>query len=97
MIDQTSIDFGFQKVVENTGWRGRWERLNSNPRVVADMAHNEDGLKEVNRKLSKEDYFQLHIVFGSVYDKDVDNIIEILPNNATYHLCAAVISLGLCP
>lgn len=88
-ISDESIQKGLEKVYRNTGWRGRWEQVAEQPKVVMDMAHNEDGLKEVCQKLSEESYLRLHIVYGAVNDKDVDKIIPILPADAIFYLCAA--------
>lgn len=72
-----------------TGLRGRWERIATNPDVILDVAHNEDGIRQINCQLQLSDYDQLHIVFGMVRDKDVKRILSILPPKATYYFTKA--------
>lgn len=71
-----------------TGFRGRWEQVSDNPRVICDIGHNEHGLKynfaQLSHMLSSGQVSKLVIVYGSVADKDVDAAIRLLPENAVY-------------
>jgi len=42
-ISEQSVYQGFERVVENTNLRGRWETLSENPRIICDTGHNVDG------------------------------------------------------
>ncbi len=84
-IDEKSIKKGLKKVVKNTGLRGRWEILQTNPLIATDTAHNVHGLNEVMRQIKETDYNQLHLVLGFVEDKDIKSILEIFPEDAVYH------------
>lgn len=86
---------GLQHVRKNTGIRGRWEILGTKPTVVADVAHNKAGLEVVLRQLTSITYDTLHVVFGIVSDKDVDDLVTLLPADATYYLCAAAVPRAL--
>lgn len=78
---------GVEQMARNTGLRGRWEILGQNPLIVADTAHNKEGLIYTMEQVSKEDYHQLRIVFGMVNDKNAESILDLLPNDAIYYLC----------
>lgn len=71
---------------ERTGFRGRWEQVSENPRVICDIGHNEHGLKYNFAQLAKMqesgEVTDLVIVYGSVADKDVDAAVRLLPENA---------------
>ena len=69
-----------------TGFRGRWEKLSDKPLAICDIGHNEHGLRHNFAQLSrmKEEGSDLIIVYGSVADKDVDSVLHLLPENATY-------------
>ena len=71
-----------------TGFRGRWEQVSDNPRVICDIGHNEHGLKynfaQLSHMLSSGQVSKLVMVYGSVADKDVDAAIRLLPENAVY-------------
>jgi dihydrofolate synthase/folylpolyglutamate synthase len=88
-ITEDNIEFGLLKTVANTQLLGRWQTLSSNPQIICDTAHNEDGIKEIAKQLSNLKYEQLHIVFGTVNDKNLDTILPYLPKNAKYYFCNA--------
>lgn len=94
-IDNHAIMEGFIHVLRNTGLRGRWEVLSKDPQVVADVAHNVDGIEAVRGMLEKEHFAHLHIVLGMVADKDIDRVLALLPQEATYYFCKADIPRGL--
>ena len=94
-ISSQDIKNGLLNVVHNTRLLGRWQVLKHNPKVICDTAHNREGLKIVMNQLQNEEYNNLHIVFGVVNDKDLDSIIDLLPNNAKYYLSKPNISRGL--
>ncbi|GAA4293653.1 bifunctional folylpolyglutamate synthase/dihydrofolate synthase [Aestuariibaculum suncheonense] len=94
-ISETHITEGFKHVVDNTGLLGRWQTLQTQPKVVCDTGHNRDGLTYVMKQLSKETFDALHIVFGVVNDKDISSIIDLLPQKATYYFCKPDIPRGL--
>ena len=86
---------GFQRVVELTGLLGRWQILNTTPLVIADVAHNEDGIRVVLEQLQQTPHTQLHFVLGVVGDKDVSRLLRLLPKEAMYYFCKAAIPRGL--
>lgn len=94
-ITEKAIQQGIANVSKNTGLRGRWQILQNNPKTICDTAHNPAGIAMVNNELAKENYHQLHMVFGMVNDKDVVGILKLLPQSATYYFCQANISRAL--
>lgn len=74
-----------------TGLRGRWEQLSENPRVICDTGHNFSGVSHIIEQLKTEKFRNLRIVWGMVNDKEVEDILQILPENAIYYLCQAEI------
>ena len=73
---------------QRTGFRGRWEKISDNPYVICDIGHNEHGLKhnfaQLKRMLAEGECTDLIVVYGSVADKDVDAVLHLMPENATY-------------
>ncbi len=51
-IPTHAIKSGFEKVIENTSFSGRWQILREEPKVICDTAHNEDGLSYVMKQLA---------------------------------------------
>ncbi|APY11402.1 tetrahydrofolate synthase [Seonamhaeicola sp. S2-3] len=94
-ITNSNLKEGLLKVVKNTGLLGRWQVLNTHPKVVCDTGHNKEGLTYLMKQISEETFQDLHIVFGVVNDKDLNTIINLLPKHATYYFCKPDISRGL--
>lgn len=89
---------GFTHVSEMTGLMGRWQKLQSYPDVICDTGHNVNGLFYVCYQLNQiheTDNKELHIVFGMVNDKDVQNIVKMLPPYATYYFTRASVKRAL--
>lgn len=94
-ISEENIKEGLLHIVRNTGFMGRWQQLQSNPTVIADTAHNSHGLKIVAAQLQKQQYEILRIVFGVVNDKDLSEVLPLLPKEAVYYFCKPDIPRGL--
>lgn len=94
-INDAHIYSGFSDVLKNTGLKGRWQVISRNPITICDTGHNIDGIKEVVRQFRFMNYEKLHIVFGMVNDKNIDDILEILPRNAQYYFSKPNIPRGL--
>jgi dihydrofolate synthase / folylpolyglutamate synthase len=94
-ISEENIKNGLLNVVKNTSLLGRWQILQKEPLIICDSAHNEDGIKEVLKQLRKVDYKELHFVLGTVNDKNIDNILGLLPKKARYYFCQANIPRSL--
>jgi dihydrofolate synthase/folylpolyglutamate synthase len=59
--------------------------------VVADVAHNPDGIRELLKQLEATPYDHLHLVLGMVRDKDVEAVLSLLPKKATYYFTRATV------
>ncbi len=94
-ISETAIKKGLQKTILNTGLMGRWQILQQNPKVICDTAHNKEGLILVMEQLKEEVYEKLHIVLGSVNDKDLDTVLPLFPKDAIYYFCMPNVPRGL--
>ncbi len=94
-ISNEEINSGIKNVKINTGLRGRWEVLSTKPKIVCDTGHNIDGINQVKKHLEKIKYDKLHFVFGTVNDKKLDNILNILPKDGIYYFCKAKIDRAL--
>ena len=88
-IDEKALREGIKNVCEITAFMGRWQTLQSQPTVIADTGHNEAGIKEILNQLKYLKYKNLRWVFGVVKDKDVDVILDLLPQDAYYYFCQA--------
>lgn len=86
-ISETDTVRGLQNVIKNTGLTGRWQILQEKPKVIADIAHNAEGIRFVLEQLDNEKAEQLHLVLGFVKDKDLSSILPFFPKKARYYFC----------
>mgnify|MGYP001813293419 CR=1 FL=1 len=84
-ISPSSMQKGFSTVVSSTGITGRWQTIGHNPRSICDTAHNVDGIAAVVGQIRQIPWKRLHMVWGMVSDKDLDMILPLLPEEATYY------------
>ncbi|MEN9445134.1 MAG: hypothetical protein RIS47_2025 [Bacteroidota bacterium] len=94
-ITDVQIYAGLQSVAQRTGLMGRWQIVGNNPLVVADTAHNPDGIAQTMAQVSQTAHKQLHIVLGMVNDKAHDKVLALLPTDATYYFCRAELPRSL--
>jgi len=84
-----TIQTGIEKVVINTGLKGRWQKLQDSPLMICDTGHNKDGIERVLQQLRNTPYETLHIVMGMVKEKDAASVLKLLPKEAKYYFCQA--------
>ncbi len=94
-ITDRHLEDGLQDVIKNTGLMGRWQILSEQPAVIADIAHNKDGLTYTMSQLQTMSYKHLHMVIGVVNDKDLEMMLALLPPQATYYFCKPDVPRGL--
>ncbi|MFA9389282.1 MAG: folylpolyglutamate synthase/dihydrofolate synthase family protein [Prolixibacteraceae bacterium] len=94
-LEKRAISDGLKNVALYTGLEGRWQLLGDHPNIICDTGHNEAGIRWVMSQLSKEKFEHLHIVFGTVNDKDVSTILSLLPESATYYFAQAGIERAM--
>lgn len=90
-LTKEALQLGLANVSEQTGLKGRWQILQTQPLTIADTGHNEAGILEVVNQLKKYPYSQLWMVIGMVNDKDISKVLDLLPKDATYIFCQASI------
>jgi dihydrofolate synthase/folylpolyglutamate synthase len=90
-LTKEALQLGLANVSEQTGLKGRWQILQTQPLTIADTGHNEAGILEVVNQLKKHIYSQLWLVIGMVNDKDISKVLDLLPKDAAYIFCQASI------
>ena len=94
-LKKDNNEVALASVKKITGLHGRWDVIQLQPMVALDVAHNEDGIKQLVHQISLCKYKNLHIIFGIVKDKDADKILSLLPKNATYYFTRSHIPRAL--
>ena len=80
--DKRVLD-GIIHAARNMDFHGRWERLQRQPLVIADIGHNAHALRHNFAQLAAHNR-PLIIVYGIMADKDLEAIIPLMPRSATY-------------
>lgn len=96
-IDDEDIRRGLRSIRRNSGIMARTQILPGQPTTIIDVSHNAAGLHALVRTLMDSRIAgPLHVVFGAMADKDVEAMLtELLPLNATLHLCAPHIARSM--
>ncbi len=88
-IPESAVRNGFGSVCKLTGLKGRWQTLAHNPLIICDTGHNVQGFqyisKHLNRLSENPGFGTLRIILGVVNDKDIEGILNVLPQNAFYY------------
>lgn len=84
-ITDQHLSDALRRVQQTTGLQGRWQTVSTDPLIICDTGHNEDGIKEVVKNLNEIHFKQLHIVIGAMRDKDLDHMLPYLPKDAVYY------------
>ena len=96
-IPNEAVQRGFAHVVELTGLMGRWQTLQTHPRIVCDTGHNIGGWQHLGQQLNDESARNqtLHLVVGMVNDKDINGVLALMPKQAHYYFTQAAIERAM--
>lgn len=75
---------GCRDAAASTGLRGRWQQIAVSPLTICDTGHNGHGLAEVVLQMQQQKCDKLYIVFGVVREKDLTQILPLMPKKAYY-------------
>ena len=94
-LNDTIIHKALQQTKKLTGLHGRWDIIHEHSLVVLDVGHNEDGIQQVLKQVELTDHHHLHIILGMVNDKEIDKVLQLLPDTAAYYFTKANIPRAL--
>ena len=87
ILHPSSLKTAFSQVCTLTGLRGRWETVREHPLTICDTGHNAHGIKYVAEQLQTmmPNFRNTRIIFGMVADKDISEVVRLLPRDAIYY------------
>ena len=94
-ITEQDVRNGFANVCKLTGLMGRWQTIETSPKIICDTGHNVGGISYIVEQLKLETYKHLHIVIGMVNDKDISGVLSLLPKDAYYYFTQASVKRAL--
>ena len=90
LSDQDAVVDAICHTASRAGFHGRWEMVRKDPMVIADLGHNPAALKEnfaqLEVMMASGNYSSLIIIYAVMADKDLDGIMPLMPESATYVL-----------
>ena len=88
LADAAAVETAISRTASIMGFHGRWERLSLHPFIIADIGHNpaalEENFSQLRRMKQKGECSSLIIVYAVMADKDLDGIMPLMPQDATY-------------
>ena len=93
-VNHESVQEAFGHVVEMTGLCGCWQEVGQHPRMILDTGHNADAWNSLTPQLRSLES-PLHLVIGVCSDKDLTEILHLLPKEGTYYFTNADIKRAL--
>ena len=94
-LNEDAIKEGIRFTKKNTGLLGRWDLISSKPLIIADVAHNIDGINKLLDQIKMSTFESLHLILGLSADKDIEGLLKLLPDSATYYFTQANIPRAL--
>jgi len=94
-VSEDALRAGLADLRQRTRLLGRWQLLSEHPTVLCDSAHNEAGMKLAVEALRQMPFGRLHIVMGTVNDKDPKRLLQQMPREAVYYFARPDIPRGL--
>ena len=83
-MSEKSLRSGLEKAI----WQGRLETVSTNPHIIVDGSHNEEGVTTLMETLRTR-YHDKNIVFvtAALADKDVESMMKKLETQASHIIC----------
>lgn len=98
-LSDEAVATGIRDVIKLTHLAGRWMEVGRKPLAIADTGHNEAGLgynmAQLRRMMDSGEFGALRMLLGFVADKDIDNILRLIPSDAELYICNASIPRAL--
>ncbi len=90
LSDQDAVADDFFHTSSMACLHGGWEIVRKDPMIIADLGHNPAALKEnfaqLEVMMASGEYSSLIIIYAVMADKDLDGIMPLMPEGATYVL-----------
>ncbi len=78
MFSEDNIIKGFKNLTKNSKFYGRFQKICENPKIIIDVSHNEQGIKNIRENLKFFKYKKLFIIFGMMKDKEYEKCMKEL-------------------
>lgn len=85
-ISSKAYKEGIKNLFNNTGLKGRLQILSESPFIIADAAHNKEGISALvdHLNISYSDK-TIRVVYGASNDKNIEEFLPLFPTNWKYY------------
>lgn len=80
IFDKIILSNGLNNLIKNSNFYGRFQILKESPKVVIDVSHNAEGIKNIKNNLKYLSYRKLFIIFGMMKDKEYKKCLREIEN-----------------
>lgn len=85
-ISENNYQKGIENLYKNTGLKGRLQVLSESPLIIADAAHNKEGISALINYLKRSYPNKLiHVIYGASNDKNLEDVVELFPKEWEYY------------
>ncbi len=82
-LDLSKMDGALSNLYRNSGFQGRMQVVEEQPRVIFDVSHNAEGI-EATLKFLQNEFGTLKIIYGSSADKNFEEIFPLFSTENQY-------------
>lgn len=83
-----TINQALVNLQKNSGHFGRFQILQQNPTLIADVSHNPAGMKATIEAVEALGHKKNSFILGSSQDKPILDLLHLIPKHAELYLCA---------
>ncbi len=84
-VASEQLQLGLKNLQQNTGFKARLQVWKRDPLTLLDVSHNPDGIEKTMHTISGINQGHLHIVYGTSSDKNIPEIVSLLPEHASVY------------
>ncbi len=90
-VADSDISNGLKNVVSLTNLKGRWSVLKNVPLTICDTGHNREAFQYIISQIEALNKQQIHMVLGFVQDKNVADLLKMIPNGVSLTFCQSTV------
>lgn len=75
-LSENNIKNGLKNITVNSRFYGRFQKISEKPKIVIDVSHNVQGIKNIKDSLKFIKYKRLYVIFGMMKDKEHEKCLE---------------------
>lgn len=80
LFDKIILSNGFKNLIRNSNFYGRFQIIKDSPKIIIDISHNAEGIKNIKNNLKYLKYRKLYIIFGMMKDKEYKKCLREIEN-----------------